>query len=70
MAVIPPLPMVRCPACHKCLFEGIYLVIVKKCDRCGYWFRHALTLENFDEIRTALTNAVNALPLQQKSLRP
>jgi uncharacterized protein (DUF983 family) len=64
------LPEVRCPVCHKCLLEGLYLIIVKKCDRCGHWFRHALSLENFDDIARLLTNAIKTLPLQKSLSRP
>ncbi len=56
MTVEPPvLPKVYCPACHRCLFEGIYLAIDKICPRCKRHFRHTLPLENFPELAQLLT---------------
>lgn len=34
-----PLPEVRCPACHRLYFKGIYLAIEIMCWGCKYMFR-------------------------------
>jgi len=52
------LPQIRCPQCDKRLFDGLYLSIEVRCNRCGCQSRHQCRIDNFAALVTLIGNAL------------